>query len=115
MVDEKRILWLRAKIDGAEHKAETIVANEDFAWDSEEIVTLSRSDIHSILLRFLNREMSAANVEIWADFLEARDDVGFEAGHAELIKHVLYTLATPELEGQLTNDSAQHLLGLLGE
>jgi hypothetical protein len=46
-------------------------------WDVEPLVTLGGPDIVSILERYLRGDLSAADVVMWADALEMRDDVDY--------------------------------------
>jgi hypothetical protein len=85
-----------------------------FGWDSEtELVTLTRDDIASVLKRYLSSELSASDVEDWANALEIRDDVGYEVGYEDLLSDVVFDLANPALNGLLNLKVAQELIARL--
>jgi hypothetical protein len=78
-----------------------------FGWDSDqELATLSRESVASVLDRFLAGELTAAEVEDWADAVESRDDIGFEAGFEPLLDDLVFTLANPLLTEPLSRDRA---------
>lgn len=84
-----------------------------FPWDAEEpLFTLRRDHVTRILERFLGGELSAAEVEAWAETLEIRDDVGF-GNDGSILKNAIFTLANPSVNGALTADTARALLGTI--
>jgi hypothetical protein len=79
----------------------------EFGWDSEEqLVTLTRVDIQRVLDEYLQDNLSPKAVELWANAIEGRDDIGFEDGFENVIKHVVFQLATPEITAALTASAA---------
>jgi hypothetical protein len=60
------------------------------------LAVVRRKDIESVIRRFLARALSEADVEIWAELVECRDDVEFEPRHEEAVADALYDLANPE-------------------
>ena len=81
-----------------------------FKWDCEALVCLTPSHIADILRRYLDGAISADVVEDWADTVELRDDIGFQAPHESLIREVVYQLASPLLTRPLNFLKAQKLL-----
>jgi hypothetical protein len=76
-----------------------------FGWDLEErLAILTREDVSRILSGFLTHDISAKDVEEWANALEIREDVGLEHGYAELLKEVIFELANPLLTDPITHD-----------
>ena len=71
------------------------------SWDADPVVTLTRRDIAAVLERFASRDIDAATVEEWANLVECRDDIDFEAGHEGVVADAIYVLANPELAGRL--------------
>jgi hypothetical protein len=71
------------------------------SWDADPVITLTRQDIAAVLERFASREINAATVEEWANPVECREDIDFEAGHEEVVADAIYVLANPELAGRL--------------
>lgn len=82
----------------------------DFIGDG---VELQREHLRAVLHRFLESEISAQEVEQWANLIEGREDICFEVGSEEQIEPVLYELANPELTQALDWDRANALLRAL--
>ena len=82
-----------------------------FPWDcDEELVIFGRKHAQSVLMRYLNGELSEKNVEDWADTMECRDDVGFEN---EQVKELIHTLANAYMHGALTHGRAKELIRMI--
>lgn len=80
-----------------------------FGWDSaEELVTLTRADTLDALARYATGELTAEDLQRWAEALEGRDDLALEAGFEDPLKEFLFEIATPEIAGALTLNRAQH-------
>jgi hypothetical protein len=74
-----------------------------FPWDSEEeLATLRRGDILTILNYFESGKLSAAECGEWAEALEGREDISLESGFEDLIKDFLFEVSAPEINGPLT-------------
>jgi hypothetical protein len=74
-----------------------------YQWDSDaELVTLERSHLKSVLGSFVAGQLTAADVQTWAETIEGRDDIGLEAGHAEQLKSIIFELATPAINRPLS-------------
>jgi hypothetical protein len=85
-----------------------------FEWDSEEELSLlSLEHLSGILRRFLSRDISAADVEDWANVIEGRDDIGFELGNRAFIRETLHELANPLLTQPLDLERARELLAMI--
>lgn len=77
-------------------------------WDSDdELVVLKRRQITSMLQRYLEGELSAQEVEDWADAIEGREDIGYEVSYEGLVLQAIIDLANPILSEQLTPQFAQ--------
>jgi hypothetical protein len=72
-----------------------------FAWDSEELVSLTRADALRVLRRYVDGTLSLVAVTRWAEAIEVRDDIGREAGFEQPLNDFLFELANPELDGPL--------------
>ena len=80
---------------------------QELDWDSEEeLVFLSPNHIQSALERFLKGEVTASEVESWANLIEGREDVGFQTNTETLLKELIYELANPTLTHPLTQQTA---------
>lgn len=85
-----------------------------YGWDSEErLVTVTKQDVVLVLQRYLKAELTAEDVEQWANALECRDDVGYESADEEILKSIMHDLANPLLEGPLSEEVARDLVGQL--
>lgn len=80
-------------------------------WDYEGAgVELSSSHLIHALQRYLRDEISEEEIELWANQIEGRDDVWFEARFRERIEEVLYELANPLLTQPLDPQRAGELI-----
>lgn len=100
---EDRTSLLRRVIRYELPLADTLVLLQAYGWNSdEELATLTAADVVALLDRFFTGELSAAQIQHWAELLELREDVGFEALWAEHLSLVVRQLATPEVFGEIT-------------
>ena len=58
-------------------------------------------DIQNTLRKYKNGEVSKEQLNAWANFVEGRDDIGFEDSWHETLEEVIHRLANPELGYQL--------------
>src|SRR6202020_2858408 len=77
---------------------------ESYGWDSEELVILKRSDIINVISSYLNNHIGEIDIENWANYLENREDIGFEKTYDITIKDILYELANPDLTIKLSKN-----------
>lgn len=85
-----------------------------FAWDdAPDLVSLTSDHVRSVLNRFLTGEISADAVEAWADTIEMRDDISFEAG--DKTNDAIFVLANPEINQKLDNYLAAEILANVSE
>lgn len=76
----RQLLEFNAPLEG------TYSLLRQFPWDSEqELVTLRKQHIASILERYTQSSLTEAEVEAWANAIEGRDDLGLEPGQEELL------------------------------
>ena len=103
----KDLVAMRRPLDDA------LQAVRALPWDSDrDLVVVGPSEVALLLTRFLQSEVTAADVERWADALESREDVTVDPA---LPGDIMFALATPELEGSLTTTRAEELLVRLAE
>jgi hypothetical protein len=87
-----------------------------FPWDSKsELVIFKRTHLKAMLGSFITDHLTVADIEAWAEAIEGRDDIGFEAEHEELLKTILFELATQELGLPLSRSLAERLIRELSE
>lgn len=82
-----------------------------FEWDYEgEPVRLQYKHISSVLEKYLRGELTAQDVEVWANLIEGREDVAPEKDCAEHIDKIIYELANPELTAPLDKTRAEEII-----
>ncbi|MBP0029192.1 hypothetical protein [Roseofilum sp. Guam] len=75
----------------------------DFGWDSDTpLVVLNCQHLCSILQRYLDRKLSAEDLEDWANTIEGREDITYDDEHEELLKNLIFELANPWLASPLS-------------
>jgi hypothetical protein len=83
-------------------------------WGADELLphpVLSRNDLKSVLQRVLMSEVSLSAVHEWADAIEGRTDlVEYEN---QSVNDVLFELATPEINDDLSFGRIEELLVIL--
>ncbi len=86
-----------------------------FGWDwaGEPLLTLKREDLLRIIDRFLAAEITAEQLQEWAENLEVREDVAFDEDEKELLDDVFFRLATPFINEPLTIESVNRLKNIL--
>jgi hypothetical protein len=78
------------------------VALESCPWGvNDPVIIMTREDLVAILQRFAAGEFKAGTIEEWAHLLEGRNDIQFEAVHAEVISDAISQLAGPARSGPL--------------
>ena len=88
----------------------TLAELAQFAWDVDKpLLPLSRLDIQNILTRFISHELSASQVESWADLIECRDDIDL-SGEAGTLAEIIFRLANPSLREPISIEFAHEIL-----
>jgi hypothetical protein len=82
-----------------------------FPWDSwEDLSTITVDVVRSLLDRYLAEDGDDAidqdELEAWAEAVEVRDDVGFQAGAEDLLKDFVFELANAAITRRLTEEVA---------
>lgn len=81
-----------------------------FGWDyTENLVILKREHILKVLNKFLKGEISAHEVENWANLIECREDIGIEKQYKETINEAIFELANTCLTGALSIEKVKLL------
>lgn len=82
-----------------------------YSWDSDEtLITLTPHIIIDILKRFENNELSAEDVNKWANAVELREDIAIEADSEDMVKQAIYLLANPEINLPIDHQLATRLM-----
>jgi hypothetical protein len=80
-------------------------------WDEENVtVTLQFSHVARVLARYVEKGLSTNDIEVWANLIESREDIGFDARNETAIAEIIYELANPVLTEELTLRRAAELL-----
>ncbi|UOZ05549.1 hypothetical protein [Amycolatopsis sp. WQ 127309] len=79
-----------------------------FGFDGEEdLVTLTPAHVIGLLREYLSGALTEKDVEVWAEALAGRDDVGLLEGYENLLKQVLFELSTPEINEPIDFEMAR--------
>lgn len=88
----------------------------EFDWDFEDApIELRRTHVIYALGRYLNGELSASDVERWANLVEGREDIYFEESSGGQLDEVIYELANPTLTASLDEVHASTIIEALSE
>ena len=107
--NRKHILLRLIRLDGDLG----LINNElkSFSWDVEEpIVILTMVEVRDVLRQYLNGKKTIEDLEKWADLIECRDDIGFDAPSADTIKTIINKLANPEINGRINIETINNWL-----
>jgi len=82
-----------------------------YPWDADAtLVTFTRNHLLAALQKYLGNIVDAAQLEDWANAIECREDVDFEAGHEDMLREAMFQLANPLLTVPITEHSVQVLM-----
>lgn len=72
-------------------------------WDYEEEPFIVYSNqIVEVLNRYIVGEFNSHEIETWANLIECREDIKFEEEKEDILENIIYQLANPVLEGDIT-------------
>jgi hypothetical protein len=87
---------------------------EDLAqlnWDSnDKVCVLDGRKLENILNAYINNNVSNQDLELWANMVECREDIQIDERQKNLIKHIIFAMANPYLEGEINKPSAENFL-----
>ncbi|SRR5712692_5275481 len=80
-------------------------------WDptDDERVGLSKAQVALMIERAQRGDLSVSDLTLWADLIEAREDLAFEDQEDKVIIDVIFEIANPEMNGALTHDRLSDL------
>lgn len=82
-----------------------------FDWDYEgEPLVVTPPQVIEVLQLYISGGMGADALEQWANILECREDIAFEKNGEGELENVIYCLANPELEGDITSDRCEQFV-----
>ncbi|KIO37614.1 hypothetical protein [Shewanella sp. cp20] len=80
-----------------------------YGFDSEvEYFVVSKSVLESVLTMYLTDQITADELEQWANFVECRADLNYEA-----IEDYIYAIANPYLVGEINKDKMRKMVQVL--
>ncbi|MCP4745553.1 MAG: hypothetical protein GY874_05335 [Desulfobacteraceae bacterium] len=86
----------------------------NLVWDYEgPTVIATRLHIKAVLTRFLKGELTKREVEDWANLIECREDLDFDPDCSDELSEIIYQLANPELEGELSYKKCIEIIDLI--
>lgn len=89
-------------------------ALNEFAWDFDgSPATIGREHLARVIERYIEGRLTAREIEEWANLVEGREDIDFEAGYERIVGECVYELANPLLTQRLSPPRAQELILLL--
>lgn len=108
-----RKLLLESLVERSKPISETLEALSEFDFDSEPLVALKSEHVIKLLSDYVAGKIDESVVERWADAVEVRDDLYYEAESGDDLKAIIYDLANPLLSGPLTSEEASRMISTL--
>lgn len=88
-----------------------VYALKAFGWDSrDELVILTPQHILSVIGRYLSGEVTADQLELWANTIEGREDIAFDSQHEASINDAIHQLANPLLTEPISHESVARII-----
>lgn len=113
-VDDERLSLVRDLLSMKVPLSETLENLSQYPWDFEKKgVVLTAGHLESVLDRYIRNELTAEQVEMWANSIEGRDDIEIGGDYNSNIAEVLNELANPALTHLLTLERAKFLMQML--
>ncbi|WP_286235654.1 hypothetical protein [Thalassotalea sediminis] len=90
---------------------------QEYPWDCDsELYFLTKQDLLSVFSRFESGELDSDAIENWANFLECRDDLGYESDYEDELRDMIFLLANPvinySIDVKLINELAEKIRAL---
>ena len=112
--DDERLSLVRDLLEMKEPLAETLDKLSQYPWDFEKRgVVLTAGHLEKVLDRDVKNELSAEQVDMWANSVEGRDDIEIGGDEHSDFHEVLNELANPTLTHLLTLERAKVILQML--
>jgi hypothetical protein len=73
-----------------------------------EVTVLRRRSIVARLCEYLEGKMSAIELEVWANAIEVREDIGCEPGQEALISEFIFFTSNPSLSDGISRSYVEH-------
>jgi len=78
-------------------------------WDGEPLLILKKEHFLRVIDRYLAGEISASQLQEWAENLEVREDVAFDEKERDMVDPVFFRIATPEINDPLTPEVVRQM------
>ena len=109
--DTKRLALVRDLLAMTLPLINIISQLSSMGWDYEgDGVLLTKEHLVNVLQRYMCGEVSEADIELWANYVEGRDDVQIMLDSNSTIEDILFELANPLLTQQLDIVRAKQLM-----
>jgi hypothetical protein len=96
------LITLRGSVDDAVERLRA------FDWDAApDLVTQRPATVIGVLDRYLSGQVSADEIEKWANGIEVREDIAFPPLFETVLKELLFEFANPEINRPVTPEAAQ--------
>ena len=90
---------------------DAVAAVRELPWDSEvELIVLTRQHVSNMLRQYLTGCLTEPEVELWANVVEGREDIGFAAESADLLSAFIFEAANPLITEPMSPARAEHWL-----
>jgi hypothetical protein len=88
-----------------------LVELNQLPWDYDgSPITLRSIHVTGVLKRFSAGQLTAQEIENWANLIENREDVDYEDINHDELESAIYRLANPILEGELNLEVSSEIL-----
>lgn len=84
-----------------------------FPKDDELIVLITKLDITSVLTHFVEDKIQLLALNEWAEIIECRKDIRYDASYEEQLKEIIFELANPDIFSPLTKERALNWISIL--
>jgi len=103
----KDLVLLRGSIEFLEKEL------SQYSWDMKApLLSVSANDFIDVLQRGIDNEIDFQIVSNWANAIECRDDLEFAN---EEMQEIIFELANPEINGEITKERLSEIITLLGK
>jgi hypothetical protein len=87
-----------------------ILSRAGWDWDAEApLVVITRKEVLNILERCRDGRLTTDQVTDWADLIECREDIGYSAEDEALLSNIIFRLANPNLNEDITPQLIQKI------
>ena len=81
-----------------------------FCWDCDvELINLKPAHLNKVLDLYVSGKITSNDIYNWANFVELREDIGFEEDSEDIVQEAIFWLANPEINYPITLESAKEI------